>query len=65
MANSGNYSQFQNDAGVTTTWDLNKVVLKSGYDHVDNIPLQGSQGQSTLSEKSFPCRPAICSNPRC
>ncbi len=53
VANSGNYSQFQNAAGVTTTWDLNKVILKSSYDHVDNLPLQGSQGQSSLSEEVF------------
>jgi hypothetical protein len=53
VAGSGNYSQFQNAAGVTTVWDLNKVVLKSAYDHVDSMPIYGSQGQSALSEEVF------------
>jgi hypothetical protein len=53
VAGSGNYSQFQNAAGVSTVWDLNKVVLKSAYDHVDSVPINGSQGQSTLSEEVF------------
>jgi hypothetical protein len=53
VANSGNYSTFQNAVGVATTWDLNKVILKAGYDHVDNIPIQGGQSQQTLSEEVF------------
>jgi hypothetical protein len=53
VAGSGDYSQFQNAAGVTTIWDLNKVVLKSVYDHVDSLPLNGSQGQFAVSEEVF------------
>jgi hypothetical protein len=53
VAGSGNYAQFQNAAGVTTVWDLNKVVLKSAYDHVDSMPIHGSQGQSALAEEVF------------
>jgi len=53
VAGSGNYAQFQNAAGVTTVWDLNKVVLKSVYDHVDSMPINGSQGQSAVSEEVF------------
>ncbi len=53
VAGSGNYSQFQNAAGVTTVWDLNKFVAKAGYDHLDSVPINGSQGQSGISEEIF------------
>ena len=35
VANSGNYSQFQNALGVATVWDLNKAIVRAGYDHVN------------------------------
>jgi len=40
----GNYSQLQIDAGITSTWDLNKVVLKLGYDHVNYTLVSGDSG---------------------
>lgn len=39
VAGSGNYSQLQNDAGVAVLWDLNKIIVRVGYDHVDYIDL--------------------------
>lgn len=33
VANSGRYGGFDNTAGITTTWDLNDLVLTLGYDH--------------------------------
>jgi hypothetical protein len=37
----GNYSQLQNALGVATTWDLNKGIVKVGYDHVNYDSLSG------------------------
>lgn len=33
IANTATYGTFQNTAGITGTWDLNKVTLSLGYDH--------------------------------
>jgi hypothetical protein len=41
----GDYSQFQNDAGFGVVWDLNKLVTRLGYDHLNYIILNGYQGQ--------------------
>src|SRR5262249_40277319 len=37
-----NYAQLQNAAGVTTTWDLNKMAVQIGYDHVNYVELSGN-----------------------
>ena len=52
VANSGNYSQFQNALGVATTWDLNKTIVKAGYDHVNYDSLNGGSGQNSGSQPS-------------
>jgi len=49
----GDYSQLQNDAGVTTTWDLNKVLLKLAFDHINYALLSGSAGPSDGSSEAF------------
>ncbi len=41
---SGNFSQLQNAAGLGATWDLNKVILKLGYDHLTYATLSGNSG---------------------
>ena len=64
VAGSGNNSQFQNAVGVTPVWDLNKVTLTSGYDHVNNVPLQGSQSQTALSEDVFSLSAAYALKPQ-
>jgi hypothetical protein len=52
VANSGNYSQFQNALGVATTWDLNKAVVRAGYDHVNYDSLNGGNGQNFSGQES-------------
>jgi hypothetical protein len=42
VVGSGDFSQLINSLGQTTTWDLNKVVLRLGYDHVNYVWLQGA-----------------------
>jgi hypothetical protein len=37
LSNVVNFDRFENDAGVTVLWDLNKVVLTLNYDHIDFI----------------------------
>lgn len=49
----GNYSQLQNDVGVTATWDLNELVLQAGYDHVNYALLSGASGDSDGSSEVF------------
>jgi hypothetical protein len=49
----GSYSQLQNDAGLTTTWDLNRAVLKLGYDHVNYDFISGASGQPDASSEVF------------
>ncbi len=44
VSGTGDYSQFQNVAGVSALWDLNKIVARFGYDHVNYISLS-STGQ--------------------
>ena len=45
VAGDGGYSQLQNAAGVAVVWDLNKLVLHGGYDHVDYSTLSGGGGR--------------------
>jgi hypothetical protein len=33
VSGTGNYAQFENTAGVSVSWDLNKAVVNSGFDH--------------------------------
>jgi hypothetical protein len=41
----GDYSRLENTAGVTTTWDLNKVILTMNLDHVNYVSLGDSSTQ--------------------
>ncbi len=45
VTGTGNYSRLENALGLAATWDLNKVIIRGGYDHVDYIGLTGNQGQ--------------------
>ena len=42
---AGNYSVLQNALGTTMLWDLNKVMLKFGYDHLNYVSVASSGGQ--------------------
>ena len=44
VVGTADYSQLQNAAGLTTTWDLNKVVVTVGYDHANYITVSGGDG---------------------
>ena len=46
-------AQMQNDAGVSGRWDLNKIVLNTGFDHVNYTSLDGGRGQPDSSSENF------------
>jgi hypothetical protein len=56
VTGTGDYARLENAVGATALWDLNKVILRLGYDHVDYISLStnGRQpdGQSELFSSS-------------
>ena len=56
VTGTGDYARLENALGATALWDLNKVILRLGYDHVDYISLStnGRQpdGQSELFSAS-------------
>jgi hypothetical protein len=45
VTGTGDYSQLQNALGTTVLWDLNKVMLKFGYDHINFVSLPSNSGQ--------------------
>lgn len=42
VVGTANYSRLENDLGFTVIWDLNKVVLRLGYDHGSYINLESA-----------------------
>lgn len=44
VVDSADYSQLQNVSGLGATWDLNKLVITVGYDHVNYARVSGSGG---------------------
>ena len=40
LSNLVNFGRFENDAGVSVLWDLNRVVLNLNYDHINFISTQ-------------------------
>ncbi|HEY5911653.1 MAG TPA: outer membrane beta-barrel protein [Verrucomicrobiae bacterium] len=49
----GDYERLDNAAGVSVTWDLNKIVAKFGYDHVSYLQLSGARGQPDAELEVF------------
>jgi hypothetical protein len=45
VTGTGEYSQLQNALGTSVVWDLNKVMLKFGYDHVNYVSIPTNRGQ--------------------
>jgi hypothetical protein len=45
ITGTGNYSRLENALGLAASWELNKLILRSGYDHVNYVALSGSNGQ--------------------
>ncbi len=63
MVGSADYSRLENAAGVTALWDLNKILLRAGYDHLNYLSLRddtGSQpdGRSDMTSLSAGYAPA-------
>ncbi len=53
VTGSGGYSQLLNSLGISTFWDLNKVVVKFGYDHSDYVELTGGLNQPDRTGEIF------------
>ncbi len=49
----GNYSYFENTSGLSATWDLNRVELTAGYDHVLRESLTSSINTEDGSQDLF------------
>ena len=48
-----NNSFLQNDIGVTGLWDLSKVLVNLGYDHVDYIGMDNLRSQPDSASENF------------
>ena len=62
VANNGAFSQLENAIGANVVWDLNKLVLRFGYDHVNYSTLASStaalgnpDGESEVFSASAGC----------
>ena len=53
IAGTGDYAQFQNALGLSATWDLNKMVVKAGYDHVNYLALGSNQSRPDGQSEVF------------
>ena len=57
VTGTGNYSLLQNAMGLAGTWDLNKIILRNGYDHLNYDTLSGEalggQGQPSGQSEIF------------
>ncbi len=47
------YQRLENDAGVSGVWDLNKALVKLGYDHVNYADLTSSFGSPDVESEVF------------
>jgi hypothetical protein len=54
LAGTANYAMINNTAGLSVTWDLNKVTLSAGYDH-ENVftVVQQYESQDRATEMGF------------
>ena len=53
VSGTGDFARFENAIGVAALWDLNKVIVRSGYDHVTYISLGANQGQPDGTSEVF------------
>jgi hypothetical protein len=57
VTGSGDYARLENALGVATLWDLNKVIVRVGYDHVNYLSVSGGNrapdGQSEVFSASI------------
>ena len=65
VTGTGDYSRLENSLGANGVWDLNKLALQLGYDHVNYISVRGPQrqpdGESELlsSSAAYAVRPGL------
>jgi hypothetical protein len=56
VTGTGDYARLENAVGVATLWDLNKAIVRVGYDHVDYVTVSGGNrapdGQSEVFSAS-------------
>jgi hypothetical protein len=55
--------RLENTAGVTVTWDLNKIVLNANYDHFNYVPLDSTYEYLTRASDLVSLRGAVSLNP--
>jgi hypothetical protein len=53
LANVGRFPRFENAAGITVLWDLNKVILTGGYSHYTFYSLDGNFSYLDRNEEQF------------
>ena len=56
LSNVVDYGRFENTAGVSVMWDLNKAVLTLGYDHYTYISTNSDFDISTATPRSLSAR---------
>jgi hypothetical protein len=59
VSGNGDYGYFENTVGVNTIWDLNKLVINFGYDHVNRISTSSSFDQQDGSSEIFFARAGV------
>jgi len=64
VANTGSYGTFQNDAGLSASWDLTRVVLSAGYDHQNVQSTSGQFAQSDQATETLFARAGYVVSPR-
>ena len=53
LANVGRFTRFENSAGITVFWDLDKVILTGGYTHYNFESLDSNFSYLDRSEEQF------------
>ena len=53
LANVGRFPRFENAAGITVLWDLNKVILIGGYTHYNFVSLESNFSYLDRWEEQF------------
>lgn len=53
VSSVANYSYLENVAGMEVLWDLNKVQISAGYDHLNRLSLDSAFNQEDSSQELF------------
>jgi hypothetical protein len=64
VANTATYGTFQNTAGLSATWDLNRVTLSAGYDHENVLATSGEFTDFDHASEMFFVRAGVQAGPR-